>query len=612
MKISITILLTVFLVNNSFCQSTLENLGPNVNSKYAELRPTLSADGKVLYFVVEGHPENGKYKVDKTSQDVWVTESDTAGNWGKALKCPEPINNKNNDNAIFWTSVDGNKILIRGAYDNGKYLGRGFSSATKNATGWSSPQAIKIKGYNGMSVDNYDGAIYANDEKTMLFYLSEEKNSFLNDIYVSQLESNNEWSVPQKISDSISLDDYDEIAPFVAADGVTMYFSSDRPGGFGGYDIWMTKRLDDTWKNWSNPVNMGDSVNSDKWEAYFSIDAKAEFGYLATTRNSIGEIDLCRIKLTENQKPKSVVMFLGKLYNVDNHDTIPGVTITYEVESSNSPSIIKVENQEFKTILPYGKTYLIKVFADGFETLIDTIDLSILGPYKELHKDLLVHPVKKEIKNEIENNSDSILNELKSKEELDKKEIKKVAVSSSKVPSGKTDRKGDLIKKKQKGESKEKKKSSRDADSKEKVRSKGKEKKAHSRKNIDEVIGHNADEVEKGEVLTVNKILFDFGKSSLKSSSFKQLNKVVTLLKENSKISIELSAHTDNVGTDKYNLKLSRERAKSSRKYLISKGVSSKRITSKGYGERKPIATNKTAKGRKQNRRVEIKVSRKN
>ena len=241
MKISITILLTVFLVNNSFCQSTLENLGPNVNSKYAELRPTLSADGKVLYFVVEGHPENGKYKVDKTSQDVWVTESDTAGNWGKALKCPEPINNKNNDNAIFWTSVDGNKILIRGAYDNGKYLGRGFSSATKNATGWSSPQAIKIKGYNGMSVDNYDGAIYANDEKTMLFYLSEEKNSFLNDIYVSQLESNNEWSVPQKISDSISLDDYDEIAPFVAADGVTMYFSSDRPGGFGGYDIWMTK-----------------------------------------------------------------------------------------------------------------------------------------------------------------------------------------------------------------------------------------------------------------------------------------------------------------------------------------------------------------------------------
>ena len=117
------------------------------------------------------------------------------------------------------------------------------------------------------------------------------------------------------------------------------------------------------------------------------------------------------------------------------------------------------------------------------------------------------------------------------------------------------------------------------------------------------------DNIEKGDVFTVNNILFDFAKSDLKKSSYKELNKVVNLMKENDAVKIELSAHTDNVGSDKYNLSLSKARAKSSRKYLISKGISSKRISSKGYGERKPIATNKTVKGRKQNRRVEIKIT---
>ena len=84
------------------------------------------------------------------------------------------------------------------------------------------------------------------------------------------------------------------------------------------------------------------------------------------------------------------------------------------------------------------------------------------------------------------------------------------------------------------------------------------------------------------------------------------------LLKNNPNITIELSAHTDKVGSDRYNLKLSKARARVSTSYLVSKGVSSKRIQSKGYGERKPVATNKTAVGRKLNRRVEIKVIKNN
>ena len=128
---------------------------------------------------------------------------------------------------------------------------------------------------------------------------------------------------------------------------------------------------------------------------------------------------------------------------------------------------------------------------------------------------------------------------------------------------------------------------------------------------VNSFISSNPDELKVGEVFLINNILFDFSKATLKQSSYKQLNQIVAVLKKNPKLKIELSAHTDNVGSASYNIKLSRERARTSTRYILSKGVSSKRITSKGYGEARPVASNKTANGRRLNRRVELKVIKK-
>jgi len=665
--------LSLLIFQNSFSQSNLENLGSKINSKNSEVRPTISADGKTLYFIVETNSNSPKNKNKKNSiQEGWTSELNSDGTWGQAVKCGSPINGANKDNAIFWTSVDGSKIIIRGTYENGKYTGRGFSFCTKTSEGWSTPQSIKIKGYNAMSVDKYDGVCLTSDGKTMLLYLSEEKNSWLNDIYVSQLQSENEWSTPQKItSDSISIDDYDEIAPYIAADGVSMYFSSDRRGGHGGYDIWMTKRLDDTWMHWSTPVNVGDSVNSNQWEAYFTLDAKAEYAYIATTRNSIGAIDLCKIKLSENQKPKAVTLLQGKVYNADNNDLVSNAEVTYEIEGSNNPVVVQIQNEVFKTVLPYGNKYVITAKGDGFVTNTQTIDLTNLAPYQELHKDLFLNPVKKEIPENIsakdslsENQNqadkvaendivDSKIKEEKKKNKSEKENKQKVgqdksakSKDNSKKLKGNKKANTDIVtdetlnqdlnvikseddSKKAKGKKKKDKeavveiesseqsneieKSQEDESDKKKSSGKNKKQKNLSDKsettNTVDINKATTDNIEKGDVFTVNNILFDFAKSDLKKSSYKELNKVVNLMKENDAVKIELSAHTDNVGRDKYNLSLSKARAKSSRKYLISKGISSKRISSKGYGERKPIVTNKTVKGRKQNRRVEIKIT---
>ena len=109
-------------------------------------------------------------------------------------------------------------------------------------------------------------------------------------------------------------------------------------------------------------------------------------------------------------------------------------------------------------------------------------------------------------------------------------------------------------------------------------------------------------------VVRLNNVFFDFDKSDLRSESFIELDRVVKLLNENPAIEIEMSAHTDSRGNDEYNFKLSDNSAQSVMDYILSKGIDPKRITSKGYGENKPVDTNETDDGRQMNRRVEFTI----
>ena len=114
-----------------------------------------------------------------------------------------------------------------------------------------------------------------------------------------------------------------------------------------------------------------------------------------------------------------------------------------------------------------------------------------------------------------------------------------------------------------------------------------------------------------GSKIVLRNIFFDFNKSTLRPESVYELTQLINLLKETPNLKIELSGHTDNVGTASYNLKLSEERAKAVVDYLISKGINSSRLTYKGYGFEQPVATNDTEEGRQLNRRTEFKITEK-
>jgi OmpA-OmpF porin, OOP family len=111
------------------------------------------------------------------------------------------------------------------------------------------------------------------------------------------------------------------------------------------------------------------------------------------------------------------------------------------------------------------------------------------------------------------------------------------------------------------------------------------------------------------KTFTLDDLNFDTGKSSIKATSYTELNELYNALKEMPSLEIEISGHTDNVGAPEENMKLSQERADAVRNYLIKKGIAATRIVAKGYGDTQPIAYNDTEQGRAKNRRTEVRIT---
>src|SRR6185295_9249650 len=241
------------------------------------------------------------------------------------------------------------------------------------------------------------GATMASDGQTLLLYMSTEKASRINDIYVCFLEKDGSWTEPRTLGKKINLPKSNEMTPYLASDGVTMYFSSDRAGGLGDNDIYMTKRLDKTWQKWSDPVNLGSPINTPDWDAFFTLDAGGEYAYLTTNLNTLGESDIVQVRLLEREKPNPVVLVDGNVYNQKTKEPL-SASLIYETlpdgtEAGNG--ISSPVDGSFKIVLPYDKNYLIRASADKFFAISENLNLDSLvkAGFKEIHKDLYLVPI---------------------------------------------------------------------------------------------------------------------------------------------------------------------------------------------------------------------------
>ncbi len=505
---SIAVLMLSLLALNIGAQlSEKINLGATVNSEVPDLNPVISPDGKMLYFVRVGHPEN-RYGTG-TSEDIWYSELRADGNWDAAKRLPMQFNLIKRNN-LASVAPDGNVVLIRGAFDEGEYKGKGYSFIYRERDGWSRPNAIDIKYYEDMDVGLYSGAMLSNDGQVLIMYFSEEYKGEDCDLYISKLTKKGYWSKPKRLSKKINGKSSDELSPFLASDGRTLYFSSDREGGYGSNDIYMTKRIGDGWNEWTEPQNLGPTINSEEWEAYYSISAQGDFAYMVTTQNSIGHEDLVRISLDKAFQPDPVVLMQG---TVINGSTMQPVSAEIVYESLVTGEVVGTAMSDPNTgkytiVLPYGENYGVSAKIPGYYPTSENLDLSDKDSYSEIEMNLMLAPI------------------------------------------------------------------------------------------------------EVGQTIRLNNIFFEFNESVLQSESLPELNRVVMLMSENPDIIIKIKGHTDDVGDDHYNLKLSQARARAVRTYLLEKGVSEKRVSSQGWGETKPIATNNTDEGRQKNRRVEFTIVR--
>ena len=269
-------------------------MGSNVNSEYEELSPIISPDGNTLYFVREGDPHNTKYAEIDDSQDIWYSKMQEDGKWSKAKHMGFPLNQRKYNNVLS-VSSDGNTIMIRGAYKKGEYVATGFSFCHKNGKSWTAPQMLDIKGFEEMNNGSTYGGYLSIDGKVIVMYLSEVEGKPA-DIYASFLQKDGTWTRPMNLGPQINTKAKD-VSPFLSADGFTLYFSSKREGGFGDQDIWFSKRLDESWTNWSTPENMGNIINSDDYDSYFSIPASGQYAYIVSYKGSFGKGDILRIIL---------------------------------------------------------------------------------------------------------------------------------------------------------------------------------------------------------------------------------------------------------------------------------------------------------------------------
>lgn len=366
-----------------------ENLGDKVNSACYDYRPKLTADGNHLYFTRILCPSS-QSSTDESR--LFCADRNKDGSWGVAKSVNASFNTEKKYPYLYSVSPDNNTLLLTLVKENSK---RGLFKVTRSNDGWSEPVEINL----GITIPSMNSTFcLSNDGKVLILSYDgtelEKPTLGDKDLYVSFLEKGGNWSKPIHMGDVINTTSVD-FSPFIASDNTTIYFSSKRGDSFGANDIYMSKRLDDTWTNWSTPINLGSGINDSGWNEGLFIPALENYGYYNSEKSGFGKGDVFKIQLTKEILPEPVVLINGKVTDPDGKPI--GATIKYEdlktgkeVGIANSIS----KDGSYKIILPYGKKYAIYAEASGYYSVHQNLDLTKAEKGKNIEQTLVMMPLK--------------------------------------------------------------------------------------------------------------------------------------------------------------------------------------------------------------------------
>lgn len=524
-----------------------QNLGESVNSFGSEISPLVTPDGKTMYFTRKNHVGNtGTIMND----DVWISNYDGT-TWSTAVNAGGPINNDAN-NYVVGISDNGELLTLANTYHPIEASRIGISQTWKSSYGsWVFPKNLITP---GIITHNLYAEYYMTSDRTVLLLALERADSYgMKDIYVSFSDDQIEWTDPVNLGNDINTASM-EMAPFLAPDGKTMFFSTNGLPGYGDQDVYVSTRLDSTWRNWTKPENIGTLVNTKGFEAYFTIPDTADFAYFSSTGSNMLNADIYRIPLKEIKEIEDSVVAeiletkleTDSLGNPTTNPTLESDVVFFEEE-------VYVPTKEELNVILTNEILLWGTIYDATTNIAINADLTfLLNDYDSDPVDI------------------STLNNTYRLKVTDSVNYKVTIIREGYLPLETNINIEDFRMQKVKR------------------------------------IDFRLTPLRKGEKIILDNLYFDANKSIIKPESFEELNRLYDFLKANPGTTIEIGGHTNGLCSETYCEKLSLNRANAVREYLIGKGIDGMRVSTFGYGSKQPIDTNSTPEGRKRNQRVEI------
>lgn len=514
----------------------MDNLGRSVNTKYPEYAPYINADETIIMFTSSRNNTTGG-KIDdqdmKFFEDIYVSKR-SGNQWRESYNPGKPLNTDSHD-AIVGVSPDGKHALIYKGEDNGGDI---FECRIDEEGKWGNPKRLPKE----INTKYHESSASFSPDMEMLYFVSDKPGGFGGkDIYRTSLriKGNRE---KLDYEDAINLSavintPYDEEGVFMDVEGKTLYFSSKGHKTMGGYDVFKT-----TFENgrWTKPINLGYPINTADDDIFFSFSRDGRHAYYSSfDPDGFGDRDIFMITLLG---PEKEVMFM------EDYDHLAFNTVLIK----ENLMLDKVEVKESQITIIKGK-------------VMDAITLDPLGGVPvEIYDNALGRMI-----SSFESNT-------------------RTGEYMVSLPSGRNYG----------------------------FSAKAKDYLYHSENliippatTVQEIyMDMLLHKVKVGSKIILKNIFFDFDKTTLRPTSTAELNRLTKMLNDIPTLKIEISGHTDNVGSDEYNKTLSEGRAKAVVDYLIGNNIESSRLTYAGYGETQPIESNETDEGRQMNRRTEFKV----
>lgn len=356
-----------------------QNLGDGINTAFSEYYPTITIDGSKLIFT---------RKVNYFNEDFFESYYQQNA-WGKPSTLPGEINTNLNEGALT-ISQDGQWLIFTGCNFPDGYGSCDLYISYLTTDGWSAPQNLGSR----INTEFWESAPSLSPDKRDLYFASRRPDGYGGiDIYVSHRLPNGKWSEPENLGPEINTVG-DESTPFMHADNQTLYFTSNGHIGYGGDDLFLTKKgtKDNTW---SKPRNLGYPINTIQHEGSLVIAADGRTAYYSSDRSdSRGGLDLYTFQLRRDIRPLRTLWVKGKVFDRKTGKGLPSGVELIDLASQNVISKVQTdETGNYLITLPVGRDYAFNVNRRGYLFFSENFLLKEKEPDSTYNIDIALQPI---------------------------------------------------------------------------------------------------------------------------------------------------------------------------------------------------------------------------